>query len=72
MLCCDDLEREYGNQKSADKMYGMCEQYGWTPISMKNDWVTIYGENVVKTSDTKPNPFPIENLDAANVTPDAA
>ncbi|MCR5083426.1 MAG: haloacid dehalogenase-like hydrolase, partial [Parasporobacterium sp.] len=60
MVCCDDLEREYGNTESADKMYNLCEKYGWTPISMKNDWLTIYGENVVKTSDTKPNPFPIE------------
>ncbi|MBE5969435.1 MAG: haloacid dehalogenase-like hydrolase [Lachnospiraceae bacterium] len=72
MLCCDDLEREYGNQKSADKMYGMCDQYGWTPISMKNDWLTIYGDNVVKTSDTKPNPFPIENLDSSKAGENAA
>ena len=48
MLCCDDLERENGNQKKADKMYALCEEFDWVPISMKNDWTTIYGEGVVK------------------------
>ena len=48
MLCCDDLERENGNQKKADQMYGYCEAYGWMPISMKNDWTTIYGDGVTK------------------------
>lgn len=48
MLCCDDLEREYGNIEKADKMYSMCSENGWTPVSMKNDWTTIYGENVKK------------------------
>ena len=48
MLCCDDLERENGNQKKADQMYGYCEAYGWIPVSMKDDWTTIYGDGVVK------------------------
>lgn len=48
MLCCDDLERENGNQKKADQMYGYCEAYGWIPVSMKNDWTTIYGDGVTK------------------------
>lgn len=48
MLCCDDLERENGNQKKADKMYTMCDENNWTPVSMKNDWTTIYGDNVTK------------------------
>lgn len=47
-LCCDDLEREYGNLKKAEKMQVMCKKQGWVPISMKNDWNTIYGENVFK------------------------
>lgn len=47
MLCCDDLDRENGNQKKADDMYKACEENGWVPVSMKNDWTTIYGENVV-------------------------
>lgn len=49
MVCCDDLEREYGNKEKADKMYADCKTNGWVPISMKNDWKTIYGDDVVKT-----------------------
>ncbi len=48
MNCCDDLDREYGNEEKAKSMDDLCKQYGWTPVSMKNDWVTIYGENVTK------------------------
>lgn len=48
MLCCDDLERENGNTEKADKMRASCEENGWTAVSMKNDWTTIYGENVTK------------------------
>jgi len=48
MLCCDDTERENGNIKKANKMYDICKEHGWTPISMKNDWTTIYGEGVMK------------------------
>ena len=46
MLCCDDTERENGSQSKADKMYALCEEFDWVPISMKNDWTTIYGEGV--------------------------
>ncbi len=46
MLCCDDLERENGNTTKADKMYSLCEENGWIPVSMKNDWTTIYGDGV--------------------------
>ncbi len=42
MLCCDDTVRENGNLDKADKMYQSCAENGWTPISMKNDWTTIY------------------------------
>ena len=48
-LCCDDLERENGNQEKADKMLKECQEYGYTPVSMKNDWKTIYGEGVTYT-----------------------
>ena len=46
MNCCDDTERENGDLAKAEKMYALCEQYGWIPVSMKNDWVTIYGDSV--------------------------
>lgn len=47
-LLCDDLERENGSIKKADSMLKNCEKYGWIPVSMKNDWKTIYGYNVKK------------------------
>ena len=46
MLCCDDLERENGNIDKANKMYDLCEEFNWIPVSMKNDWKTIYAEGV--------------------------
>ena len=46
MLCCDDDKRENGNVTKANIMYELCEEYNWIPISMKNDWKTIYGDNV--------------------------
>ncbi|MBQ9493126.1 MAG: haloacid dehalogenase-like hydrolase [Oscillibacter sp.] len=48
MLCCDDTERENGNTEKADKMYSLCEEFDWIPVSMKNDWTTIYGDGVTK------------------------
>ena len=48
MLCCDDTVRENGNQSKADKMFSLCENFGWIPISMRDDWTTIYGDGVTK------------------------
>lgn len=46
MLCCDDTERENGNLEKAKKMSDSCKESGYTAVSMKNDWTTIYGEGV--------------------------
>ena len=48
LLCCDDLVRENGNLEKAAKMRSSCEENGWTAVSMKNDWTTIYGNDVSK------------------------
>ncbi len=48
MLLADDLVRENGNQAKADKMSKLCQENGWIPISMKNDWTTIYGDGVTR------------------------
>ena len=48
MLCCDDTERENGNLEKAEKMRKTCEENGYTAVSMKNDWTTIYGDNVTR------------------------
>ena len=48
MLLCDDLVREYGNMKKADDMRQSCKKYGWIPVSMRDDWKTIYGKEVTR------------------------
>ncbi len=48
MLCCDDLTRENGNVEKAESMRASCAKNGWTPISMRDDWTTIYGDGVTK------------------------
>ena len=44
MVLCDDMKRENGNPKKAAAMKQSCEKSGWVPISMRDDWKTIYGE----------------------------
>ena len=46
MLCCDDVERENGNPEKAAKMRALCEANGWIPVSMRDDWKTVYGDGV--------------------------
>ena len=46
MLCCDDTVRENGSESKAQKMFDLCEEFDWVPVSMKNDWTTIYGDGV--------------------------
>lgn len=48
-LCCDDLERENGSESKAQSMREECEKNGYVPVSMANDWTTIYGEGVTYT-----------------------
>ena len=47
-VCCDDGERESGSPQKAQKVYDLCAEHGWVPISMKNDWLTVFGEGVTK------------------------
>ena len=51
MLLCDDLEREYGNMAKADKVRKASAESGWIPVSMRDDWKTIYGNGVQKVRD---------------------
>ena len=46
VLLCDDTEREYGKPASAEKMQKAAAENGWVAVSMKNDFKTIYGDNV--------------------------
>ena len=46
MLLCDDLVREHGNPEKAAAMERMCAECGFEPISMRDDFATIYGGEV--------------------------
>ncbi|MCR5150823.1 MAG: haloacid dehalogenase-like hydrolase [Clostridiales bacterium] len=62
MLCCDDTVRENGKPEKAEKMVASCAENGFTPISMKNDWKTIYGDSVTRKeadADTQSNLPPL-------------
>ena len=48
-VLCDDVEREYGNISRAEKGKKLADNNGWHTISMKNDFKTIYGDNVQRT-----------------------
>ena len=45
-VICDDTERELGNLKRAEKDKNYALKRGWNPISMRDDFKTIYGDNV--------------------------
>lgn len=42
MVLCDDTERDRGDIEEAMSVYMECRKNGWTPISMRNDWRTVY------------------------------
>jgi len=48
-VICDDVERELGNLKRAESDRNLALKHGWNPISMRNDFKTIYGDNVKVT-----------------------
>ena len=48
-LLCDDTQRELGNLAKADSVRKACETYGWIPVSMRDDFKTIYGDNVTRS-----------------------
>ena len=50
MLIADDEERDYGNTEKNTKLGEDWKAKGFYVISMKNDFKTIYGYDVVKTS----------------------
>ena len=48
MVLCDDIIRERGDTEKAESFKETCNENGWITISMKNDWKTIYGDDVKK------------------------
>ncbi|MBR4382518.1 MAG: haloacid dehalogenase-like hydrolase [Selenomonadaceae bacterium] len=45
-VICDDTEREFGNVAKANKCVKLADDNGWIKISMRDDFKTIYGDNV--------------------------
>ena len=52
LLLCDDTERDYGKLDKALSLQEICVESGFHTVSMKHDFTTIYGEDVVKTDHT--------------------
>ena len=50
LLVADDDVRDYGNTEKGNEKAEKWRSKGYEVISMKNDWKTIYGEKVIKTS----------------------
>ncbi len=48
MLIADDSERDFGNPEKAMKRAEKWHEHCWVVISMKDDFKTIYGDNVKK------------------------
>ena len=51
MLIADDEERDYGNTEKAQGLREKWEAAGYNVISMKDDFRTIYGDDVRKTGE---------------------
>ena len=57
-VCCDDEIRESGSPQKAEKILRLCQDNGWIPISMKRDWLTVFGEGVRKKQKAGASPDP--------------
>lgn len=42
----DDDVREVAYPDKVEKLTALCGEYGWYPVSMKHDFVTVYGDGV--------------------------
>lgn len=56
---CDDTVRENGNTSKATKVANKCKEYGWNSVSMRDEWTTIYGDEVKRI-----NPTAISHVEA--------
>ena len=53
MLLCDDTERDYGKPEVAEEFKEDCEKRGFGTVSMRDEFETIYGEDVVRSDKKK-------------------
>ena len=50
MLLCDDTERDYGNPETAASFAKTCEELGFSTVSMRDEFETIYKTDAIKTA----------------------
>ena len=50
-LIADDAVRDYGDPEKGPELRRQWEDMGFHVISMRDDWKTIYGENVIRTGE---------------------
>ncbi|MBQ8966908.1 HAD family hydrolase [Ruminococcus sp.] len=55
LLLCDDTEREYGKPETAEKLKTTCDELGFYTVSMRDDFATIYGEDVTLSDEGDKN-----------------
>ena len=46
VIAHDDAEREYATSAAAERLLDTASTGGWTLVSMKDDWKTVFGEGV--------------------------
>ena len=46
MLLCDNTALDYGDVQTAESFAEQCAAAGFCTVSMRDDFLTIYGENV--------------------------
>lgn len=51
MLLCDDTRRDWGDPEAAAAFAETCAACGYATISMRDDFMTIYKEDAVKTAE---------------------
>ena len=44
MSSYDDADREFAYTAGAERALGHAEQYGWTVVSMRDDWSTVFSD----------------------------
>ena len=44
LVAHDDDEREFAYRRGAERSLAKAKEHGWTVVSMKNDWTTVFGE----------------------------
>lgn len=66
-VLADDTQRENGNPAKAASIKQRCEEAGWNMISMKDDWETIYGDDVERIIPTNINAVSVSGSSAEDI-----